>query len=212
MFNERIATIYTSPDDTWESTSGLSGLAQDELVELNPHLADVEAIEPGIPIDIPGGVKRQLFTATARSARSISPYQVAQKELLLNIAEDPRPSKDHPRIRLYHSTTSGGASPDEVAWCSSFMNYCTEQAGLAGTDSKASRSWLRWGEAVSKDDWQEGDVIVSKRENSSWMGHVGFLVDWRGSRPTVLGGNQSDRLSIATPYPFRDILGIRRAP
>jgi uncharacterized protein (TIGR02594 family) len=141
-----------------------------------------------------------------------APYATARAELLLNISEDPRAGRDHPRIRLYHSTTSGGAEPDEVSWCSSFVNFCVERAGLIGTDSKAARSWLRWGAPVDRSDWREGDIIVFWRVSpDSWKGHVGFLVDWAGERPLILGGNQSDRLSIASPYPFTSILAVRRA-
>lgn len=211
MFDGRIGTIYTSPADSWETLVSSVGLDQEELVRLNPHLEEVGELEAGIPIDIPADA-RGAFIASRAGSRlmAASPYEVAQKELLLNIAEDPRPGKDHPRIRLYHSTTSTGAEPDEVAWCSSFVNFCTEQAGLRGTDSKVARSWLKWGSAVPRDDWREGDVIVFKRGNSSWQGHVGFLVDWRGARPAVLGGNQSNQVSIDSRYPFSAVLGVRR--
>lgn len=213
MYDGRTATIYTSPADSWETILATAGLARAELMSLNPHLEDVEQIEPGIPIDVPSQARTAIVGAAARAMlmRAASPYEIARKELLLNIAEDPRPGRDHPRIRLYHSTTSTGAEPDEIHWCSSFVNFCVEQSGHRGTDSKAARSWLKWGEAVPRDEWREGDVIVFKRAGSSWKGHVGFLVDWQGARPMVLGGNQNDRLSIGTPYSFNAVLGVRRS-
>ncbi len=68
------------------------------------------------------------------------PIDVARAELALNVAETPGPA-NNPRIVLYHSTTSGSSAGDETAWCSSFVNYCVEQAGFSGTDSKWARSW-----------------------------------------------------------------------
>ena len=102
--------------------------------------------------------------------------------------------------------------PDEVSWCSSFVNYCVEQAGGAGTDSKAARSWLDWGRSVSHSDWREGDIVVFWREApNSWKGHVAFLVTWDGERPFVLGGNQGNKICVDDPYPFSQILSVRRA-
>lgn len=80
----------------------------------------------------------QAFRVAARAARASgqSPYDFAKQELLRGVAEVPGPA-DNPRIVLYHSTTVGGAAPDEVSWCSSFVNFCVEQAGMKGTNNKA---------------------------------------------------------------------------
>lgn len=207
----QIATIYTGPEDDWAVLEAASGLDRDGLLQLNPHLAMVEEIEAGIPLDLPARARTKLKRSKASTAAAISAYEAARRELLMDVAEDPRPGKDNARIRLYHSTTVGGAEPDEVAWCSSFVNYCVEQTGQKGTDSKAARSWLKWGRAVERSDWREGDVIVFwRRAPTSWEGHVGFLAAIDGPRPQVLGGNQRDRLSIAAPYPFQQVLAVRR--
>jgi uncharacterized protein (TIGR02594 family) len=203
-------TIYTTPADNWETVGAASGLSQVELRALNPHLETVVTLEPGIPIDIPYRNRLALRSSPLRAAARTVPYAVAQQELLKNIAEIPG-EDSNPRITLYHSTTAGGAAPDEVAWCSSFVNYCVEHAGLAGTDSKAARSWKNWGTAVAQNDWREGDIVVFWRVSpTGWQGHVGFLVSWNGSKPEVLGGNQGNKLSIARPYPFSQILAVRR--
>lgn len=207
MFAGRVGTIYTSPTDTWDSVQSVAGLDRNELTALNPHLKAVKEIEPGIPMDVPWAARAKLLKERATAAVA-SAYDVAKKELLLNVAQDPRPGQDHPRIVLYHSTTSSGAEPDEVAWCSSFVNFCTEQAGQQGTDSKGARSWLGWGVDVPKSDWREGDVIVFKRGNSTWKGHVGFLVDWLGPRPSVLGGNQSTASRSIRPTHSTPFLGF----
>jgi uncharacterized protein (TIGR02594 family) len=215
MANYGTGTVYTTPTDNWETLVSATGLSEAELKALNPHLDDVAALQPGIPIDIPY-LRRQAVVAAnvagaAAAAAAVTPYSVAQKELLKNVGQIDGEEDNNERITLYHSTTAGGAAPDEVAWCSSFVNYCVEQAGLAGTDSKAARSWKTWGTRVPQSDWREGDIVVFWRVAlNHWKGHVGFLVGWNGSKPEVLGGNQGDKLCIARPYPFSQIISVRR--
>jgi uncharacterized protein (TIGR02594 family) len=137
-----------------------------------------------------------------------SAYAIAQAELALNIAEIAG-AQNHPRIVLYHGTTSDGAAPDETAWCSSFVNYCVEQAGQKGTDSKWARSWhdSGWGTDVTASP-RPGDVVVWQRKTPSHNGgHVAFFVEMVGNNAIkVLGGNQSNRVTITT-YPMSGTVG-----
>ena len=208
----RIATLYTGPEHDWAALEAISGLDRSGLVELNPHLDAVEVLEAGIPVDIPQAKRMELLRSQLTYVDAPSAYAVARRELLMDVAEDPRPGKDNSRIRLYHSTTVGGAEPDEVSWCSSFVNYCVEQSGERGTDSKAARSWVKWGRAVDRGDWREGDIVGFWGEApKSWTGDVGVLASLDDPRPQVLGGNEANRLSIAAPYPFDLIIGLGRA-
>lgn len=164
----------------------------------------LQAVSGGIPIVASPGQR---------------PIDVARAELALNISEFPGPA-DNPRIVLYHGTTSGGSAPDETAWCSSFVNYCVEQAGFTGTDSKWARSWHDegWGEA-STDDPADGDIVVWRRRGAGVDGgHVGFFVGADSTGISVLGGNQSNKVCIqrypknGTLGPFTyTLLSIRRA-
>jgi uncharacterized protein (TIGR02594 family) len=137
-----------------------------------------------------------------------TPYAVAQAELARDVHEIAGP-QDNPRIVLYHTTTTGGAAPDETAWCSSFVNYCVEQAGLTGTDSKWARSWhdTGWGHEVTGEP-RPGDIVVWRRRvGQEDGGHVAFFVEKLGTDfIRVLGGNQSDRVRIAT-YPVNGAVG-----
>lgn len=215
MVDQRTGVIFTTVIDTFASLLAQLGLSKPELVELNPHLAELDEIVPGIPIDVPVATRRALMASRAggRRAKGASPYDIAKQELQKDIREEPG-KQDNPRIREYHASTSGGAEPDSVPWCSSFMNFCVEQAGLVGTDSKAARSWhtRKWGMEVPREDWQEGDIMVFWRESrtQSTLGHVGFIVSLNGTRPQILGGNQGDRVSIGTPSKFNEILSVRR--
>lgn len=103
------------------------------------------------------------------------------------------PGGSNPRIEAYHASTSGGTARDTVPWCSSFVNFCIEQAGLEGTNSKLARSWQLWG---SKSQLRAGAVVVFKRGQPP-KGHVGFFVGKDNSgKLLILGGNQTNSVSV----------------
>lgn len=131
--------------------------------------------------------------------------EIARAEL--GVAEVPG-GGDNPRIVAFHATTDGGKEPDSVPWCSSFVNFCVEQAGVKGTDSKAARSWMKWGREAQ--EFFPGCVVVLER-GAAPQGHVGFFVGTENGRIRLLGGNQGDRVSIASFDP-QLVLAIRQAP
>ncbi|MEQ1951126.1 TIGR02594 family protein [Mesorhizobium sp. CN2-181] len=139
------------------------------------------------------------------------PIDVAREELALDVREVPG-SGSNRRIVMYHATTSTGAAGDEVAWCSSFMNYCVEQAGMTGTNSKWAMSWheMDWGAEVTNNP-RDGDIVVFRRRNGSASGpvaggHVAFWLSETTSHVSILGGNQSNRVRISS-YPKRGMMG-----
>jgi uncharacterized protein (TIGR02594 family) len=118
---------------------------------------------------------------------AIARGELGQKEI--------KGGEDNPRIREYHSATTLGAQPDEVAWCSSFVNWCLKQAKITGTRSAAAASWANWGQDT---DPRRGAIVViynAAAANSALShtgNHVGFLVEDVGWGWKLLGGNQSD--------------------
>lgn len=147
------------------------------------------------------------------------PIDIARAELASGVAEIPG-SQHNPRIVMYHATTKGGKAPDETPWCSSFVNYCVEQAGIKGTDSKWAMSWHDegWGNDVTAAP-QAGDIVVFRRTgNGANGGHVAFFQSMTDTTITCLGGNQGDRVSVSSypkngpkgAYQYR-LLSIRRA-
>lgn len=150
----------------------------------------LEAVSGGLPLP-----------AATGSTGPIEPIAVARAEMNLGVAEIRGP-QNNPRILMYHQTTEGGAAPDETPWCSSFVNYCVERAGLAGTNSKRALSWheLPWGREVAAEP-REGDIAVFRRSGPHGSGgHVGFVVGADDHTIQVLGGNQGSRINIS-PYP-----------
>ncbi|HSI41968.1 MAG TPA: TIGR02594 family protein [Xanthobacteraceae bacterium] len=143
------------------------------------------------------------------AAASRKPIDIARQELARGVAEVPG-GGDNPRIVMYHASTSGGASPDAVPWCSSFLVWCVEQAGLRSTNSKAARSWhnQNWGVDTTASP-QVGDIAVFSRTGGGaapGSGHVGFYLDSDANSVQILGGNQGNRVSIGR-YPKNGPMG-----
>jgi uncharacterized protein (TIGR02594 family) len=167
----------------------------------------LEAVSGGLPLPPPTSPSVEAPAPLTGLSAMPRPIDVARQELALGVAEIPG-KEDNPRIVMYHRTTIGGAAHDETAWCSSFVNYCVEQAGLEGTRSKAARSWhdQHWGRDVTSRP-AEGDVVVFSRHSpSDDGGHVGFFISDEGDQIRILGGNQGNRISIRL-FPKNGSLG-----
>jgi len=128
---------------------------------------------------------------------------VARAEL--GRAELPGEAENDPRI-LECLATTGKFKADETPWRSAFANWAMVKAGRKGTNSALARSWLKWGEPIEEPRY--GCIVVFRRGNGAWQGHVGFFVKAEGDRIVVLGGNQGNEVSIA-PRSKSDLLGYR---
>jgi uncharacterized protein (TIGR02594 family) len=118
-----------------------------------------------------------------------------------------RGSRHNARIIEYLRSINASLSSDEIAWCSAFVNWCMEQAGITGTDRANARSWLDWGGQCVAPVY--GAVCVLWRESrQSWKGHVGFYLGKEGSQLILLGGNQNNSVSIKEYHESR-LLGFR---
>lgn len=115
-----------------------------------------------------------------------------------------------PRIvQMYALAKNAGVKDDSVPWCSAAVNAWMVESGHAGTRSLLASSWLDWGHKVdTSKPIRRGAVLIFKRGNSSWQGHVCLLVEDNGSVLTVIGGNQSDAVTIAR-YRRSSLLGAR---
>lgn len=109
-----------------------------------------------------------------------------------------------------------GVDPVQTEWCAAFVNMVLLEQGLPTSATVSdypltARSFLFWGDKVEEP--KQGDIVVFKRGNSGWQGHVAFYVSTTKidgeTYYNVLGGNQSDSVSIE-PYPVNKLLGIRR--
>lgn len=95
-----------------------------------------------------------------------------------------------------------------TSWCSISLCYFAKKLGYEQPNSAAARSWLTMPIKVMKPAL--GDVVVLWRESpASWKGHVALFVNWDNNFVYLLGGNQSDSISIAK-FPKDRIIGVRR--
>lgn len=138
----------------------------------------------------------------------LTAFDLAQR--FINTAELGK--KDHPLIQWWLSLCGFDTdTPDEVPWCSAFVNGIAWMLRLPRSKSALARSWLDVGTPVPLEDALPGsDVVVFWRGSpNAPTGHVAFYAGRDGKNVLVLGGNQGDRVSIA-PYPADRVLGVRR--
>jgi uncharacterized protein (TIGR02594 family) len=109
-------------------------------------------------------------------------------------------------LALYRDAGHGEIANDEVAWCAAFVGAALERAGTASTRSRRARSYLGWG--VSAEAGRLGAVAVLERGSDPSQGHVGFLIGETGDSLILLGGNQSDAVTVAAFGKGR-LLGLR---
>ena len=115
--------------------------------------------------------------------------------------------KNNPDVQRYYEEAGSGKLPDSVPWCAAFVGSMLYRAGQKGTGLLAARSYLLWGTELKNPI--QGCLVIFKRGNSAWQGHVAFF-DRTNTNGTirVLGGNQDDQVSFAN-FTTRNVLGYR---
>jgi uncharacterized protein (TIGR02594 family) len=93
---------------------------------------------------------------------------------------------------------------DEIPWCGLFVAHCMKKNGIPVHDGVLSAlSWNSWGTPLSKG--VPGAVMVFVRPGG---GHVGFYVSEDKEAYHILGGNQSDNVTVSRVAKSR-LKGIR---
>ncbi len=116
---------------------------------------------------------------------------------LLGVVEAPG-ARDNPLL-LRWATEVGGAvarefRADSIPWCGLFVALLARRTGkMLPPRPLWARSWVDFGTATSTPGL--GDVLVFGRPGGG--GHVGLYVGEDATAYHVLGGNQSDRVSVA---------------
>lgn len=101
-------------------------------------------------------------------------------------------------------------SDDATAWCSAFVGFVAWLLELPRSRSLAARSWLTIGRPVDLDEAIAAfDVVVLSRGSNPALGHVGYFSRTTDGIVDVLGGNQSNAVSVA-PFDRGRVLGVRR--
>lgn len=116
----------------------------------------------------------------------------------------------NPQIMAMLKLDQSWPEGDETPWCAAFVSYIAWLLDLPRSKSLAARSWLKVGEPIDITEAIRGcDVVVFSRGNSPTAGHVAFFDRLDGPHVYVLGGNQSDSVSVAR-YPLLQVIGVRR--
>jgi len=145
----------------------------------------------------------------------ITAFDMAQRFVGIREIEG---TASNPHVLAMFRLDANWPQGDDVAWCSAFMNYVAWLLRLPRSKSLRARSWLLVGRAIELTEAEPGfDVVILKRGGGNQpgpevieaQGHVGWYAGTEGDRVLLLGGNQSDSVSIGR-YPAGRILGIRR--
>ena len=132
----------------------------------------------------------------ADSAIPLGMPWVIEAARLLGLKET-RGSADNPVIMKWARELNAPMSDDETPWCGLFVAHCITSALPSDSipaNFLGARQWRRFGMSC---DPQFGSVLVFWREpKASGKGHVGFYWAEDNSHYHVLGGNQSDKVSI----------------
>lgn len=83
---------------------------------------------------------------------------------------------------------------DETAWCAAFLGAMLERAGRRSTRSLRARSYVAWGAPLEQARF--GAVAVLTRGSDPALGHVGFVVGETDDGLLLLGGNQSNAVTV----------------
>lgn len=90
---------------------------------------------------------------------------------------------------------------DSVPWCGVFVSTCLDEAGIDLRSEGRNRmkigvrasAWADWGANLRTDRLAPGAIMVFTREGG---GHVAFYVGEDDAAYHVVGGNQSDNVTI----------------
>ena len=127
-------------------------------------------------------------------AAPTEPPWLAEARKMLNLHED----RNERALRDWFHEAFSWLDPGDVSWCGAFVATClkkwNENVQLPDNPLTA-RSWTKFGDSCKP---QLGSVLVFWRGlRTGWQGHVGFYVGEDVSSYHVLGGNQSNAVTIA---------------
>lgn len=101
-------------------------------------------------------------------------------------------------VKWFKGIVPDWADPREIAWCGAFVAVCFKKWKPeieVPENILGARQWGNFGEKCTP---QRGAVLTFWRgTRSGWQGHVGFMMGQDRDTYHVLGGNQSDAVTIA---------------
>lgn len=134
----------------------------------------------------------------------MTPRWIAEALKHVGTKEIPGQQHNSKILGWWKAIKRGGIKTDEVPWCAAFVGGCLEAVGIMSSRYESAASYKTWGLPLSRAVF--GCVAVFHRDGG---GHVGFVVgiDQQG-RLMILGGNQSDKVSVA-PFDRQRVVAYR---
>lgn len=126
----------------------------------------------------------------------------------LGLKERPGRGSNPRVVQMYAEAGHPEIRDDAVAWCAAAMGAWLARGNLKGTGSLAARSYLAYGQKLPTAKIPRGAILVFRRGASSWQGHVCICLEDQGNILVVIGGNQSDAVTV-TRYSKAALLGAR---
>lgn len=118
--------------------------------------------------------------------------QEAKKHIGLNEFQTGNNPKIMKWAQLIGGSIARDYTADSIPWCGLFVAYVMTQVGVTPVDQPLwALNWNKFGSKLTEPIF--GCVITFKRTNG---GHVGFAIAQDSDNYFVLGGNQSDSVSI----------------
>jgi uncharacterized protein (TIGR02594 family) len=124
----------------------------------------------------------------------------------LGVREIPGDANAPEILRYFRDAGDDDVKTETTPWCAAFAGAMLKRAGVSNTGSLLARSYLDWGSSL--DDARLGAVAVFSRGDDPTAGHVGFVIGEADSRLYLLGGNQSDAVTVAS-FDKSRLLGLR---
>jgi uncharacterized protein (TIGR02594 family) len=110
-----------------------------------------------------------------------------------------RENADNAELRAFLKSGGGTVGdPAKVPWCGDFVESCIAVAlprEPLPANPYAAINWIKWGQSCKP---QYGAVLVFWRGTpNGWQGHIGFYAGEDATHFHVLGGNQSNAVTIS---------------
>jgi len=136
----------------------------------------------------------------------MKPNYMLEAEALLGEKEVRGKLANDKIVELYADVGHPNIVSDEVPWCAAFVGACLVRTNKPSTGTLLARDYLNYGKSLGKKP-KLYSIGIMRRGNSSWEGHVGFVVDFNDTHVWLLGGNQKDSVNV-TRYPRGQFLGF----
>lgn len=121
------------------------------------------------------------------------PWMVVAKSLIGTKENPAKKSSNKVIVQWAQMAEIPGYTEDDIPWCGLFVAHCFVEAGVEYVMQPLwARNWAKFGDKL--DDPAYGAVLTFARGNG---GHVGFYTGEDKDYYFVLGGNQSDAVTIA---------------